>query len=314
MEAMTSQHDVGDLPSALRVPMDDFCADMELARRSDNTIRAYRRDLTSLMTCVHDCGVDALPSIAATDVRTWLASLHDDGKSPATIQRHWAAARSFFRWARTHGFIEADPSAGVRSAKVPKRLPQVLGAEQAARIMDQAVAAAQDDESPRGCRDAAILEVLYGSGIRVSELCGLDLSDLDRGRATVRVLGKGNKQRTVPLGDPAWQALDRWLARRGEWVTVASGQAVILGVRGGRIDPRVVRRVVHTHLRLDEDAPDLGPHGLRHAMATHLLEGGADLRSVQEMLGHESLATTQIYTHVSNERLQAAFRLAHPRA
>ena len=158
---MINQHDVGDLPSALRVPVDDFCADMELARRSDNTIRAYRRDLTSLMTCVHGHGVDALPSIAVTDVRTWLASLHDDGKSPATIQRHWAAARSFFRWARAHGFIEADPSAGVRSAKVPKRLPQVLGAEQAARIMDQAVAAAQDDESPRGCRDAAILEVLY---------------------------------------------------------------------------------------------------------------------------------------------------------
>ena len=144
--------------------------------------------------------------------------------------------------------------------------------------MDAAKSGAQEGD-PLALRDRLIVEMLYATGIRVSELCGLDIDDVDSSRRLLRVLGKGNKQRTVLLGDPAWQALDRWLARRGEWVTAASGQAVILGVRGGRIDPRVVRRVVHTHLRLDEDAPDLGPHGLRHAMATHLLEGGADLRS-----------------------------------
>ena len=176
------------------------------------------------------------------------------------------------------------------------------------------MAQARHDESPHGARDAAILEVLYGGGLRVGELCGLDLGDVDRSRHTVKVTGKGDKERTVPMGAPALRAIDTWLPRREEWVGPHSGQALFLGERGRRIDQRVVRRVVHTHLRAEPDSPDLGPHGLRHAMATHLLEGGADLRTVQDMLGHKSLATTQIYTHVSTERLRTAFRQAHPRA
>ena len=160
-----------------------------------------------------------------------------------------------------------------------------------------------------------MLEVLYASGMRVSELCGLDLDDLDAERSVVRVFGKGRKERTIPIGRPAWRALDAWISRcRPQLVTAESRAAVFVGERGRRINPRVVRRVVHRALRVVEGAPDLGPHGLRHAMATHLLEGGADLRSVQEMLGHASLATTQIYTHVTDDRLRNAYEQAHPRA
>ena len=164
-------------------------------------------------------------------------------------------------------------------------------------------------------RDLAIMELLYASGIRVSELCGLDLDDLDRERRTIRVMGKGGKERVVPVGLPAERAAARWI-RDGRPVLLAagSGRALFLGARGRRLDPRAARRVVHARLGAVPGVPDSGPHGLRHAAATHLLEGGADLRSVQEILGHASLASTQIYTHVSVERLQAAFRQAHPRA
>ena len=164
-------------------------------------------------------------------------------------------------------------------------------------------------------RDTAIVELLYASGIRVSELCGLDIGDLDTGRRTVRVLGKGNRERTVPVGIPAAQAVDAW-ARSGRpvLVTPTSAHALFLGARGKRLDPRTARRVVHARLAAVPGTPDSGPHGLRHAAATHLLEGGADLRSVQEILGHASPATTQIYTHISIERLKSSYRQAHPRA
>lgn len=176
------------------------------------------------------------------------------------------------------------------------------------------VTRAAAEPGPVGTRDVALLEVLYATGVRVSELCGLELADLDRDRRVIRVIGKGNKERAVPMGAPAWRALDTWLTQRHELADREAGQAVFVGERGARINPRVVRRIVHRALAAVPGAPDLGPHGLRHAMATHLLEGGADLRSVQEMLGHASLATTQIYTHVTNDRLRAAFEQAHPRA
>jgi integrase/recombinase XerC len=164
-------------------------------------------------------------------------------------------------------------------------------------------------------RDRAVLELLYATGIRVSELCGLDVDDVDGDRRVVRVLGKGRKERAVPYGVPAGRALDEWLSRgRPRWVRPSSGPALVLGARGGRIDPRTVRSVVHGRLGEVPGAPDLGPHGLRHSTATHLLEGGADLRSVQELLGHATLATTQIYTHVSIERLRKSYERAHPRA
>jgi integrase/recombinase XerC len=182
-------------------------------------------------------------------------------------------------------------------------------------MLAEAVAVAEQGGGPLATRDVAMLEVLYASGMRVSELCGLDLDDLDAERSVVRVFGKGRKERTIPIGRPAWRALDAWISRgRPQLVIPESRAAVFVGERGRRINPRVVRRVVHRALRVVEGAPDLGPHGLRHAMATHLLEGGADLRSVQEMLGHASLATTQIYTHVTDDRLRNAYEQAHPRA
>lgn len=306
---------VSDLPAALTVPVEDFCTHLRAdLSRSEHTIDAYRGDLLELFGYLQEAGVARLGDVDLAALRGWLAAERARGLAPATLQRHWASSRVFFRWAREEGLTAADPAAGLRSSKVPRRLPRTLGVEQAREILDGAVASARTDDSPKGARDAAILEVLYGSGIRVAELCGLDRAGLDRARGTLRVLGKGAKERTVPLGDPGWAALESWLSRRGEWTTPASGPAVFLGERGRRIDPRVVRRIVHQHLRADPDAPDLGPHGLRHAMATHLLEGGADLRTVQEILGHESLATTQIYTHVSTERLRRAFNQAHPRA
>jgi integrase/recombinase XerC len=176
-------------------------------------------------------------------------------------------------------------------------------------------AAARADDAPVGCRDVAILELLYATGIRVGELCGLDVDDLDRERRVVRVFGKGRKERTVPFGRPAERALDRWLGSgRPALAAPGSGAALFLGARGRRIDQRAVRTMVHARLTDVPGAPDLGPHGLRHTAATHLLEGGADLRTVQELLGHASLATTQIYTHVSTDRLRQAYRQAHPRA
>jgi integrase/recombinase XerC len=221
----------------------------------------------------------------------------------------------FFAWAHETERMTADPAANLRSPKSIRVLPPTLEQATAARMLDEAIATARETGGPVAARDVALLELLYSTGIRVSELCGLNVDDLDRQRSVVRVLGKGSKERTVPVGVPAVRAVEAWLARaRPQLITGDSGPAMFLGERGKRIDPRVVRRIVHRSLRLTEGAPDLGPHGLRHAMATHLLEGGADLRSVQEMLGHASLATTQIYTHVTNERLRAAFEQAHPRA
>ncbi len=187
----------------------------------------------------------------------------------------------------------------------------MLRAEEAVALVEQP----SDDEGPLGLRDGLVLELLYATGIRVGELVGLDVDDVDRGRRLVRVIGKGDKERTVPYGAPAERSLDRWLrGGRPALVTPGSGPALFLGIKGRRIDPRTVRRLVHQHLAALPGVPDLGPHGLRHTAATHLLEGGADLRSVQEILGHASLATTQIYTHVSVERLRAVYQQAHPRA
>jgi integrase/recombinase XerC len=190
----------------------------------------------------------------------------------------------------------------------------VLKQGEASALLDVAAVAA-DDEDPVHLRDRAALELLYASGIRVGELAALDVDDVDLAAGVVRVMGKGSKERTVPFGVPAREALTAWLTRgRPQVATADSGPAVFLGRRGRRVDPRQVRTAVHRLLEHVPDAPDLGPHGLRHSAATHLLEGGADLRLVQEMLGHASLATTQIYTHVSVDRLKQSYRQAHPRA
>ncbi|MGB4891911.1 MAG: tyrosine recombinase XerC [Propionicimonas sp.] len=285
---------------------------------SPHTVRAYAGDLTSLFTHLTQVGETDVNAVDIRALRRWLSIQHAAHAERATLQRRAACARTFFAWAVRTGRLAQDPAVGLRSPRVDRRLPPTVPVEQMRLVLDSLasqVAAAEGDLGvARARRDLAIVEVLYSSGIRVSELCGVDLGDLDRDRELLRVLGKGGKERVVPLGRPALLALDAWLQDRDRLAGAQAGRAVFVGDRGSRVDPRVVRRLVHRALRACPEAPDLGPHGLRHAMATHLLEGGADLRSVQEVLGHQSLATTQIYTHVSGERLQAAFRQAHPRA
>jgi integrase/recombinase XerC len=264
-------------------------------------------------------------------LRGWLAAAHRSGAARATLARHGAAAKAFTAFAHRCGWLAADPGPRLGTLKTRRALPHVLGqseirtvldtaarhaeAAAAARHAEAAAAADQRTEAAVALRDAAVLELFYATGIRVSELCGLDPVHLDHDRRTVRVRGKGDKERTVPVGLPALRAVARWLdAGRPALATPASGTALFLGVRGGRLNPRTARRIVHLRLREAGAARDTGPHGIRHAAATHLLEGGADLRSVQEILGHSSPATTQIYTHVSSERLKSSYRQAHPRA
>ncbi|TDC03940.1 tyrosine recombinase XerC [Nonomuraea longispora] len=273
---------------------------------SPHTVRAYLTDVTSLLD--HLGGeLDAL-DIGA--LREWLAYQHEEGKARSTLARRTACARTFTAYCHRRGWLPTDPGLLLGTAKTARSLPSVLDQEQAQAAMEVPAAA-----EPKELRDQALLELLYATGVRVSELCALDVDDVDRDRHVLRVLGKGRKERSVPFGLPALRALDRWCIHgRPLWTRARSGPALFLGVRGGRIDAGTVRRVVHARLAQVEGAPDMGPHGLRHTAATHLLEGGADLRSVQELLGHASLNTTQIYTHVSIDRLRAAYRQAHPRA
>ena len=282
---------------------------------SVHTLRAYRGDLRALDAWLVENDYHRAEDVDLRALRSWLGSLSVAGAERTSLARRAASVRGCFSWAHGHGLVSTDPALSLRSPRPAKRLPETLSQAETFEMLRAAIATAAEDDSARGVRDVAILELLYASGIRVSELCGLDLGAVDEARQTVRVLGKGDKERVVPIGTPARRALDRWRSRRGELVTARSGSALFLGERlGDRIDPRIVRRVVHRAVGLVDGAPDIVPHGLRHAMATHLLEGGADLRTVQELLGHASLATTQVYTHVSGERLRAAFAQAHPRA
>ena len=297
---------------------------------SAHTVRAYLGDIGSLLEHACQHGLSDLAGLDIGVIRGWLAAMHAAGRARTTLARRAASARTFTAFASSRGWLAADPGPLLGTPKAQRHLPQVLAADQVAAILDMAGndrpgggrGAGHDSEGGQdpaaaaiGWRDSAIMELLYASALRVSELCGIDIGDIDDERRTVRVLGKGNKERTVPIGVPAARAVRHW-QRHGRplLVTGRSGHALFLGARGGRLDPRTARRVVHARIAAVPAAPDTGPHGLRHSAATHLLEGGADLRSVQEFLGHASLASTQIYTHVSVERLLAAYRQAHPRA
>ncbi|HET7311601.1 MAG TPA: tyrosine recombinase XerC [Mycobacteriales bacterium] len=292
--------------------LEAFADHLALERNlSRHTVRAYLGDVAGLLDHAARMGITDLDSLDVRAMRSWLARLHTQGASRATLARRSSAARVFTAWAHRRGLLTTDPGAGLSAPKSQRHLPDVLRVDEAAAVLDEATS----DDSVAGLRDRTLLELLYASGARVSEVCGLDVDDIDLERHTVRVLGKGNKERVVPIGIPAIRAVDAWLARgRPTLVTADSGPALLLGMRGGRLDPRTARRVVHDRLRAVPGVPDLGPHGLRHSAATHLLEGGADLRTVQELLGHATLATTQIYTHVSIERLRATYERAHPRA
>ena len=281
---------------------------------SEHSVRAYVTDLTRLAEHASMLGVDDPARLTLRDLRSHLANQQTRGRARTTLARRATSARAFTAWLARTGRAPQDVGALLASPKARRELPVALNRTDVESVLAAALEAI-DTDGAVGVRDLAILELLYATGIRVGELCGLDTDDLDRSRRVVRVMGKGRKERVVPFGVPAAEALDVWVTRsRPELATATSGAALFLGVRGGRLDQRAVRKVVHDRVTAVEGAPDIGPHGLRHTAATHLLEGGADLRSVQELLGHASLGTTQIYTHVSTDRLRAAYRQAHPRA
>jgi integrase/recombinase XerC len=309
MSATAARH--AELPQAMRDAVDDFARHLAAERnRSAHTVRAYVTDVVSLLDHAARMGATAPNSLDLTILRSWLARLRTTGAARTTLARRAAAARTFTAWCLREGLLAVDAGRRLASPKPHRELPTVLRAEQA----EQLVTAPAGRPDPVGLRDRAVLELLYATGIRVSELCGLDIADLDRGRRVVRVLGKGAKERAVPYGAPAEAAIDAWLRHGRPALTgPRSADALLLGARGARLHPTAARRIVDAAARAT-GLPHTSPHGLRHSAATHLLEGGADLRSVQELLGHASLASTQIYTHVSVERLRRAYEQAHPRA
>ncbi|WP_298759408.1 tyrosine recombinase XerC, partial [uncultured Nocardioides sp.] len=278
------------MPAAFRDVLTDYRRHLESERDlSAHSVRAYLTDLTSMLEHARRLGHDDLSTLELRTLRSWLAQQQSLGRSRTTVARRATAARVFTAWLARTGRLPADPGASLASPKAHRVLPPVLRRDEAESLV-RAAADHADDGSPVGLRDVAVLELLYATGIRVGELCGLDVDDIDTERHVIRVLGKGRKERTVPFGRPADLALRLWLRRgRPHLVAEHSGPALFLGARGGRLDPRAVRTLVHRRIAEVPGAPDIGPHGLRHTAATHLLEGGADLRSVQELLGHASL-------------------------
>jgi integrase/recombinase XerC len=287
---------------------------------SPHTVRAYIGDITDLAEHAFRLRITDPAKIDLGLLRSWLAKSASLGRSRQTLARRAAAARAFTRFLTRTGRSPVDNGSALATPKPRRSLPGVLRQDQISAVLDRAAARAsaastQGRANPIELRDHAVLELLYATGIRVGELCGLDLDDLDVARGVVRILGKGDKERVVPVGTPALKSVMTWLERgRAQLATSRSGRALFLGARGARLDPRIARKLVHAALARVEGSPDLGPHGLRHSAATHLVEGGADLRSIQELLGHASLTTTQIYTHVSVDRLIRTYERAHPRA
>ncbi len=300
------------LPEAFERALTAFERHLRIERNlSAHTVRAYCTDVRALLDHAGRLNLTDPAQLDLGVLRSWLARTRSAGKAPTTLARRAAAARAFTAFLQRRGLSPVDAGHGLASPKGTRPLPAVLRPDEATALLE----AANPATGPVALRDQALLEVLYATGIRVSELCGLDLDDVDLHRRLVRVFGKGAKERSVPLGVPAATAVHRWMsAGRAVLVTAGSGPALFLGARGGRLDPRTVRRVLDARRAGVPGVPPLSPHGLRHSAATHMLEGGADLRSVQELLGHATLSTTQIYTHVSAERLRATYERAHPRA
>lgn len=292
----------------------DFALHLRAQRGlSEHTVRAYVGDIEHLLAYAARHGRAHLADIDLAVLRGWLASMAAAQRSRATLARRGAAARTFFDWAVRTDRVATDPALRLASARPAVALPTVLGVDAAARLLEVARTRA-DDGDPVHLRDWAALELLYATGARVGELCRADVSDLTLDERTLRVIGKGDKERVVPFGLPAADAVDAWLTHgRPVLAADAPGPALFLGRRGGRVDQRQLRAASHDVAAL-AGVDDIAPHALRHSAATHLLEGGSDLRSVQEVLGHASLATTQRYTHVTAERLRSSFEQAHPRA
>lgn len=295
--------------------VDDFASHLQAERGfSEHTVRSYRSDLTQLADFAVARGATDAGDLDLELLRDWLWRASQDGLAKSTLARRAAAARSFTSWLARTTTTPTDAATRLKAPRSDHHLPRVLTREQMATIL-----ARVEDRASTGdavaIRDLAMIELLYASALRVSELTGLGIGDIDLGRLTVRVLGKGSKERVVPFGIPAKQAIVAWLEVRPTLADDAGPAApMFVGAKGKRLASRTVYELVSRLLATVPGAGPSGPHTLRHTAATHLLDGGADLRAVQEMLGHASLATTQLYTHVSTERLKESYRIAHPRA
>ncbi|MFC5289368.1 tyrosine recombinase XerC [Actinokineospora guangxiensis] len=302
------------LAEADRRVVDAFERHLGLERGlSEHTVRAYVGDVVSMLGFARGLGV-GVAGIELGTLRGWLARMRDGGAERASLGRRAAAVRTFTAWAHRQGEMPGDPGLRLVAPKRERRLPTVLREDQAAEVM-AASARGAEQLDPVALRDHAIVELLYATGVRVAELCGLDVDDVDLAKRLVRVLGKGGKERVVPFGAPAATAVRLWLDQgRQTLARDYSPPAVWLGARGGRLQPASVRRIVRDAVDAVAGTPGVSPHGLRHSAATHLLEGGADLRSVQELLGHATLSTTQLYTHVTVDRLKAIHDRTHPRS
>lgn len=301
-EENNAERDLG-LSANVEAVLMDFLDELTYSRRlSEATVRAYRADLIPLLT-----GLGHISELSTPVIRAHLGAKHSAGAARTSLARLTTSIRQFCSWLVARRILDADPSLRLSTPKKHQHLPEVLSPEK----IEEAIEKVSSEDSEVAARDLAIVELLYATGMRVEELCKADVSDVDFSRHIISVVGKGNKQRIVPFGAPAEAALKGWLQVRGNFLpsgqSERSGQALFLGVRGGRLDPRQARRVIHKWA-------DVSPHALRHSAATAMVEGGADLRVVQEMLGHSSLATTQIYTHVSADRLREVHKRAHPRA
>lgn len=339
-EDMAERNDSSELPTTLKIGASADETNREFTRsleaferyltyelhRSPETIRAYRQDLNDLFTYARRHGTTHLTDLDLQTLRGWLATHHHRQAAKSSMARRTSSLKTFFTWAEEEELVKTNPALKLLSPKKDQHLPPVLSAEQMQELISTVARALETDPAnPRLLRLAAVLELLYATGIRISELTGLDLSSVDRTHLTVRVVGKGNKERVVPFGAPAMAALNRWVIRgRPTWLpsTESTGTsldrplqpALFIGPRGGRANPRQIRTDLTTLLGILPDSEATGAHVFRHTAATHLVDGGADIRAVQELLGHSSLATTQVYTHVSVDRLTQAYTAAHPRA
>lgn len=283
--------------------------------RSDNTIRSYQTDIELLFEFLTSRGLSSFKEIQTDFIKEWIVSLKKNNISNTTISRRISSIKVFFNFLVKNNLIEINPTLKIIAPKLNKVLPNILGQKQAEQLLTQAAIYEVEEESQEvRIRDYAILEVLYSTGIRVSELVGLDVEDINFSNLTLKVLGKGKKERFVPFGIPAREAIDKYLKDSRNSLNDKNSQALFLGLRGKRLNVRQVRRILNKAMDQIENSKEVSPHDLRHSAATHMLEAGADLRIVQELLGHSSLATTQKYTHVTIERLREVFANAHPRA
>lgn len=283
--------------------------------RSDNTIRSYQTDIELLFEFLTSRGLSSFHQIQTEFIKEWIVSLKKNNISNTTISRRISSIKVFFNFLVKNNLIEINPTLKIIAPKLNKVLPNILGQKQAEQLLTQAAIYEVEEESQEvRIRDYAILEVLYSTGIRVSELVGLDVEDINFSNLTLKVLGKGKKERFVPFGIPAREAIDKYLKDSRNSLNDKNSQALFLGLRGKRLNVRQVRRILNKAMDQIENSKEVSPHDLRHSAATHMLEAGADLRIVQELLGHSSLATTQKYTHVTIERLREVFANAHPRA